>query len=727
MKKSGLYFTHARPVWLDGREKELNLTVGYHCKVFKKEDSNYKILVTGSTLYRIFINGNFIHYGPARAPHGYLRVDELDITRYLTEGCNIVAVEVAGYNCNTYYTLNIPSFLQAEILENGTAVAYTAMNGSFVALEIGCRLQKTMRYSFQRNFSEVYRINNLNTQAKWTTAEELQYGALAEINIDKKYLPREVPIPKYNIRKPEKLIEHGIAQKLEHPENFKYIRRKFINKISDVITGYPLDEIEDRPFETMQDYGFSKVMDCANGFEERMEVNMGEYLLLDMGLNNNGFILSEILALEDSDVYLLFDEKLIDGKIDVTKWDSVNILKYSLKKSSINYNLESFESYGFRYIMCFVEKGNIKVKDIALREYSYPEYKNVDLRCNDEKVNVIFKAALETYRQNTLDVFMDCPTRERAGWLCDSYFTAQSAWYFTGDTIIEKVFLENFLLADEFPGIPEGMLPMCYPAEHADGNFIPQWAMWYVIQLEKYFERDPSADRYQFRRICYGLVHYFERFKNSDGLLEKLDKWNFVEWSMANEWVQDVNYPTNMIYSKMLKLIGTWFDDTELLEESEKLKQKITEQSFDGTFFVDNAIRQEDGSLKVTENRSEVCQYYAFFFNLANDDERFIESKNIILNVFGPHRKAKGLMPEIANANAFIGNYLRMEILLRWGKNRQVIEEIKDYFYVMAQTTGTLWEFDSIQGSLNHGFASFAGVAIFKALMGLKETKDMTL
>jgi len=324
-------------------------------------------------------------------------------------------------------------------------------------------------------------------------------------------------------------------------------------------------------------------------------------------------------------------------------------------------------------------------------------------------------------------VVMDCPTRERAGWLCDSYFTAQSAWYFTGDTIIEKVFLENFLLADEFPGIPEGMLPMCYPAEHADGNFIPQWAMWYVIQLEKYFERDPSADRYQFRRICYGLVHYFERFKNSDGLLEKLDKWNFVEWSMANEWVQDVNYPTNMIYSKMLKLIGTWFDDTELLEESEKLKQKITEQSFDGTFFVDNAIRQEDGSLKVTENRSEVCQYYAFFFNLANDDERFIESKNIILNVFGPHRKAKGLMPEIANANAFIGNYLRMEILLRWGKNRQVIEEIKDYFYVMAQTTGTLWEFDSIQGSLNHGFASFAGVAIFKALMGLKETKDMTL
>ena len=30
------------------------------------------------------------------------------------------------------------------------------------------------------------------------------------------------------------------------------------------------------------------------------------------------------------------------------------------------------------------------------------------------------------------------------------------------------------------------MLPMCYPADHYDGNFIPNWAMWFVLELEEY-------------------------------------------------------------------------------------------------------------------------------------------------------------------------------------------------------------------------------------------------
>ena len=36
-----------------------------------------------------------------------------------------------------------------------------------------------------------------------------------------------------------------------------------------------------------------------------------------------------------------------------------------------------------------------------------------------------------------------------------------------------------------------------------------------------------------------------ERYENGEGLLQNLPSWNFVEWSKANTWVQDVNYPTN--------------------------------------------------------------------------------------------------------------------------------------------------------------------------------------
>jgi len=57
-------------------------------------------------------------------------------------------------------------------------------------------------------------------------------------------------------------------------------------------------------------------------------------------------------------------------------------------------------------------------------------------------------------------------------------------------------------------------------------------------------------------------------------------------------------------------------------------------------------------------------------------------------------------------ANAFIGNYLRLEILCRYGENEKLYENIRGYFLKMAELTGTLWENNDPGASCNHGFAS---------------------
>ena len=48
------------------------------------------------------------------------------------------------------------------------------------------------------------------------------------------------------------------------------------------------------------------------------------------------------------------------------------------------------------------------------------------------------------------------------------------------------------------------------------------------------------------------LLDFFKKYENQDGLLEKLPSWVFVEWSAANNFVQDVNYPSNMLYAGVL-------------------------------------------------------------------------------------------------------------------------------------------------------------------------------
>ena len=47
-----------------------------------------------------------------RGPHGYYRMDELDLSPHLRAGQNVLAIEVAGYNVNSYDTLG-PAVLPA--------------------------------------------------------------------------------------------------------------------------------------------------------------------------------------------------------------------------------------------------------------------------------------------------------------------------------------------------------------------------------------------------------------------------------------------------------------------------------------------------------------------------------------------------------------------------------------------------------------------------------------
>ena len=214
------------------------------------------------------------------------------------------------------------------------------------------------------------------------------------------------------------------------------------------------------------------------------------------------------------------------------------------------------------------------------------------------------------------------------------------------------------------------------------------------------------------------LLRYFESFENESGLLENLESWIFIEWSKANSFVQDVNYPTNMLYATALETVSELYDLNQFKEEAGKIRDTIRQQAFNGQFFVDNAIRDEKGELKVTSNTSEVCQYYAFFFNLATPDSHPNLWQKLVAQ-FGPGRRENNPSPAVHFANSFIGNYLRLELLSRYHLTSQIMTESVDYFDYMAQRTGTLWENQSAHASCNHGFASHIVHLLYRDILGI--------
>jgi alpha-L-rhamnosidase len=344
---------------------------------------------------------------------------------------------------------------------------------------------------------------------------------------------------------------------------------------------------------------------------------------------------------------------------------------------------------------------------VHLIEIAFPESKiSARFISDDTEMKKIYDAAKESFKANTVDIFMDCPSRERAGWLCDSFFTARCESVLTGEFSVEKAFLRNFILPDKFEFIPSGMLPMCYPSDHNDGVFIPNWAMWYGIELCEYYERSGDLDLVlDAKNRIYALLDYFSRFENEYSLLENLESWIFIEWSKSNDLVRDVSFGTNMLYSYLLKRIGALYGDNSLKEKAEKIKNAVNELSMtESGFYCDNAVRK-DGKLVLSGERTESVQYYAFFCDIATpDDHEWLW--NTLVNDFGYDRQTTGKYPEIYPANAFIGNYLRLDLLDRYGYKDALYDNILGYFTYMADKTGTLWENTGDYASCNHGFAS---------------------
>lgn len=700
-------------MWPAGREREMNVTAVFRAVVAPVGGERVVLRVAASSIYRVTVNGRFVGHGPARGPHGFYRVDEWDLGASLGAGENVVGIEVAGYNANSYYLLDQPSFLEAEIVAGERVLAATGGERRFECGMPGWREQKVQRYSFQRPFTELYRLAPGWDAALRDPRARLEGVGLADQG-EKRLLPRGVAYPDFRVAEPVALVAVGRMEPREAPG--KVWKDRSLAGVGPELKGYPeagLVAVPTTEIQSMRSVGL--VAAGGGGSPQGRSLSRGEFAIWDLGVNLSGFIRAEVACREPVRLWLAFDEILREGDVDPLRLHCANLVEYRLEPGE--YSVETIEPYTLRYLKAIAVDGACEIRRVSLREYAHPPV-SARFACSDARLDKLFGAAVQTFRQNSLDIFMDCPSRERAGWLCDSYFTARAERSFTGTSRVERNFLENFMLPRAFERLPEGMLPMCYPADHYNGRFIPNWALWFVVELEEFAGR--GGDRAMVDALkgrILALFDYFRRFENADGLLEKLESWVFVEWSEANKLVQDVNYPSNMLYAGALSAAGRLYGMPELVAKADKIRGVVREQSFDGEFFVDNALRK-GGTLQVTRNRTEVCQYFAFYFGLANpgsDPELWRKLRED----FGPRRKERGLHPEVHPANAFIGNVVRLELLSGAGLVRQILDESVDYHLGMAERTGTLWEHVDERASCNHGFASHLGHVLLRDVLGV--------
>lgn len=660
--------------------------------------------VAAADFYRLTVNGRFVGFGPARTAKGYARVDVYDLSGEEEREENEILIEVAGYFCKSLSTVHQDSFFCAEIAVDGCPLKYTGRD--FSCFENLRRVRKVERYSMQRHFGEIYDLHH-----PLCSPEELKtVPAATEIS----FLPRRVPYAFFEVRDTVGYAARGTFEETAdgRADSGEFGTGKKQNAYSytpvDVAEYgiFPEGEIGDRPYRTVG--GLEKKKTAGAG-ELPATLGAGEWLTVDLLQIECGFLRFRARAEEDTDVILAFSELCEGEGFSFRRINFQGVVEYKLPRGV--WQGESFEPYSFRHVALFVKRGRVTLESVGCRSYERDRRAAIPRTFRDPALDELYRASLRTFAHNAVDLYTDCPSRERAGWLCDSFFTGRAEYFLYGDVPIEDAFLENYVLYRNDGSYPKGVLPMCYPSTPEENNkFIPQWDMWYVLEVCEYLKkRRPDLDREVFRPSVEGVLGFLAAYENEEELLERLPSWNFVEWSEANSWTWDVNYPTNFLYAALLLSVSEVFDRPELRDKAERVRQRTVECSFEGEVFVDHAVRNVNGTLQNQRHVSEACQYYAVLFGGVDlRAPRYAALRAHIVSNFENFGGAYQFCPR----NAFIGLYLRLAVLMEMGDGGLLRENLTSFFLPMCRATGTLWEYKDGYGSLDHGFASFAALAL---------------
>ena len=624
------------------------------------------IFLAAADFYRVFLDGKFVSYGPNRTAAGFARPRRIPLN-----GARKIEVVVSSYHVSCYCCDRQLPYFGAQVLNEGRVVAESEDFSCFYSDE---RREDVPRYTFQRGFVEVYDMRAVKIK----------------------------PLVPYRVEAPMLLQEA--------PDRSDYALERFALRGE---AGPVFDEVvtpmwEQHPaLHTPEGY-FSVSKDFLE------EVREG-YAVFDYALpcSEAGFLKLSVRARSEVRIFAVFDEFLPNGKWVFGRSSCYDLISWALPAGERE--VTAAEPYVMKYLRLFV-KGDADVRPEFICQRRQGAFLTRP-KTQDEKCRAVLAAAEKTFRHNAVDIFTDCPGRERAGWLCDSYFTGKAEYYFTGKNEVEHDFLENYILA-ETEELEAGMLPECFPAQFNDHGFIPNWAMWYIIELKDYLGRTGDRDlTTRSKEKVYGVIRFLDRYRNENGLLENLENWVFLEWSKANEFIGGVNFPSNMLYSFTLKCAAELYGDKELLKRSEEMKRAILSLSYNGEFFVDQAMRDKENKLQLTQNISETCQYYAFWTGVA-DKGSYPELYKTLLCSFSD-RDAEKTYQYVYPSNAFIGRLLRMDYFLREKEYETVLKEAKTYYLPMAQRTGTLWENLTTVASCNHGFSGYIACLLVQAYTAL--------
>ena len=710
----------AVPVWGDQFQNQYNQFAGFYTEISYEGEAVFAI--AARSYYRLYINGRMLASGPARCAQGYCRVDEIPVTMH---GMTHIAIEVAAYAKPEKYCNDCtmePGMLLVRIADPAGNVLSATGDGNWKWTELTMRRAEVETMSHSRPILEYYDLTP--DSFAWRTGKA-QWKVPVPVAETIRFLKRRAPYPTYRalamdpVRKiaditasdtgsaPGRILEIARAFNASWyaslPEKNVFVE-SLLKEKEDIFTGsfkrLPSGALHvlpgQHPFALIYEREASEI-----GFID-LEITVGRACTLDI-INS--------------------DHRSFFGEMRANSY----VTRYMLAPGK--YHLTTFEPKLTRFLklICRTE-GEIQVSLPVLLDDSYPDTGESGFTCSDGDLNRIYQAARRTLRLNTLDIFMDCPQRERGGWLCDSQFTAMAAWSLFSDLSVEKDFIENFMLTD--PDVTfRGFFPEVYPGVHKTPEEvgIPNWSFWLLTELADYYVRSGDqvfieACRKRVERFVEGMLS----LRGSSGLIENLDG-QFVDWSISNKDfnMTPISVPNNCLAVHALERMADLYHREDWLEAAASMRDILSRlpvsdimgNGGDAAQLTTMPFGPMAGQEVLTRTgcETEAGAALEIWSGFHRDDDAYMRKFLYTQGPFPSYRSN----PNVGKANLFIGIMIRFDVLFQMGRIEQLVHEIKAvYLPELRDGSGTFFEnYNAVSGC--HGFNSAAGAMSKEKVLGL--------
>ncbi len=638
--------------------------------------------------YTAYVNGRLAAFGQYADYPDYKVYDEIDISEYVTEGENLLAVRVWYYGQDTQTYVKGDAGLIYEIVSGGDTVSYSREAVlSRRSKDYICGMRHLI--SGQLGFSYHY---DMKGQSDWFLPKGERDGfkrskTVKTVSKDLNKRPIEKLVLKN--RSGSKIVMQGVfdypADRVNTQTDMQHAALSF--RFPHEIGGGPLDF--SAPFS--------------------FKANDGEnlFFIVDLGSETSGFLDFDITVPEECDMEIGYGEHLIDGRCRTSIRDFTADFKLRAGK---NVFLNTFRRFGCRYIQFFIHTNEATVVYAGLRPTVYPVSPKKPELSNLLR-NTVYEVCENTLVQCMHEHYEDCPWREQALYTMDSRNQMLCGYYCFGEYRFPRASLK--LISKGLR--QDGILSLCYPA--GLDYPIPSFSLMYFIQMKEYI--DHSGDK-TLAEECFPVLEkimdtFLSRINGEDLCVSfygedkngRYPYWNFYEWSDTMSGAfgakeASVEAPLNADLSLALQSFSSicaYLNKTEDAEKYEKTAEKINKATAKKFYNEKTKLfnsfdnRDKDKYSVLTNSLCLLCG--------AADGLDI----SVILDIL---RKNGGDIPGIkVIPNTLSMNSFRFDALLKCDREKYskvILDEIdRDYLYMLRNGATSFWE--TIVGDFDFGYA----------------------